>query len=396
MKYFDYFNSLETPVYVYHQELFEESASALSQAASRLNIHVHYAVKANQQSFILEHLAQLGFGAECVSAGELMKALASGMNPRKIGFSGVGKTNAEIAFAMDEEIGVFQVESYEELEVIQSLAQLRKIKVKVALRITPEIISKTHERISTGGSQHKFGFTQIEYDTFLANYRHFDAIECIGLHFHIGSQITDLKVFEELAQKASKELSFLENHLQKQLTYLNLGGGFGIDYEKTEIPNYTSWLSALREGLNAGDHVQVHVEPGRSLTAHCGVLLTKVLYTKPNDTSDFVVVDASMNNMMRTALYDAKHPLEVWPSDLARPTKKCVVVGGVCESTDVFGTYQLPKPKRNDWIIIRNTGAYGESMWLDYNGRERTRSIIAKRGVEELMLKLVRKRAKVV
>lgn len=343
--------------------------------SSRYGYNLHYAVKANSNAKILEIIAQSGIGADCVSGNEVQAALDAGFAPGTIVFAGVGKTNAEIELAINAGIQCIHVESFEELLVVNEISAIKRRITPVALRLNPNLDAGTHKYITTGTSHNKFGFCNRELDEAMRILPTLNSIRLVGFHFHIGSQILDISKFGLLANYAN-EIYQRFSHLQ--FTYINLGGGLGIDYDnptENPIPNFSEYFGIFASNLKVGNEVSVHFEPGRSLVGQCGELLTRVLYIKQGENRSFAVVDAGMNNLIRPALYQAKHGIYcVSPS--AKSNENYDVVGPICESSDVFGTeISLPGLMRGDLLAIRSAGAYGESMSSRYNLRNLTPSV---------------------
>lgn len=343
--------------------------------SSRYGYNLHYAIKANSNPKILEIIAASGIGADCVSGNEIQAALDAGFPAGRIVFAGVGKTNAEIELAISKGIQCIHVESFEELLVINELSDSKNRITPIALRLNPNLDAGTHKYITTGTSQNKFGFSNEEMEDAIRVLPTLSAVKLIGFHFHIGSQILDISKFALLAKFAN---GVYQRFGYLKLSYINLGGGLGIDYESpthNPIPNFSEYFGTFTSNLNVGNEVSVHFEPGRSLVGQCGELLTRVLYIKRGENRSFAVVDAGMNNLIRPALYQAKHSIYcIHQTD--NPYETYDVVGPICESSDVFGTaIELPKLMRGDLLAIRSTGAYGESMSSRYNLRNITPSI---------------------
>lgn len=366
---------METPVYRYNMELLQQTISLASSEASRYNYNLHYAIKANSNLKILNAIARRGMGADCVSGNEITAALNAGFLPHKIVFAGVGKTNDEIELAIHARIHCIHVESLQELKLINEISLQMAVQTRVAFRLNPNIDAGTHKYITTGTNINKFGLSEEELSEAIWILPALKSVKFIGFHFHIGSQILDVSKFKQLAQHASR-LYQEYNHMG--ISYMNLGGGLGIDYEKPElnpIPNFKEYFHAFASNLAVGNNVSLHFEPGRSIVGQCGELLTRVLFVKRGNGHPFAVVDAGMNNLIRPALYQAKHSIYcINPSSQENDTYD--VVGPICESSDVFANnVELPVLKRDDLLAIRSAGAYGESMSSQYNLRDYTPSI---------------------
>lgn len=362
---------INTPAYVYDVELLENTLNKAKKEAEKHGFHIHYAFKANTETSILNKIREVNFGADCVSGNEVERALQSGFNPRSIVFAGVGKTDEEIRLALENGIYCFNCESIEEIEVINEIAtELGKI-ARIALRLNPNIKAGGHEYITTGTTENKFGIQSHDLEYYLDNFYRWNHVKCIGIHFHIGSQITTQEPFIALAQKANTLIDYIESR-GIPITYINLGGGLGIDYDNPDenpIPDFETYFNAFASHLNYTGR-SVHFELGRSLVGQCGNLITKVLYNKTGEEKNFLIVDAGMTELLRPALYQAEHKIVNLTTD-SHIKKNYDVVGPICESSDCFGkNVSLPESKRNDLLIIKSSGAYGQSMSLQYNLRK--------------------------
>ncbi len=360
---------METPVYRYNLNLLEQTLTCALNEANRFGYQLHYAVKANSNPKILRHIANRGFGADCVSGNEIDAAISAGFGAHTIVFAGVGKTNYEIEFAIDKGIRCLHVESLEELLVVNEISLSKNARTRIALRLNPNIDAGTHRYITTGVGTNKFGLSTLELFEAIGCLPKLMGAEFVGFHVHIGSQITDSKRFEQLAHftnEVYRKYSYLN------ISYMNLGGGLGIDYETpglNSIPNFREYFETFASILNLPKHIEVHFEPGRSIVGQCGDLLTKVLYIKQSEERLFAVVDAGMNNLIRPALYQAKHSIEHFNTN-GNEYQEYDVVGPVCESSDTFAQgVHLPKLQRGAILVIRSAGAYGESMSSQYNLR---------------------------
>jgi diaminopimelate decarboxylase len=363
--------ALPTPCYLYDTALLEETLKAAQHEAAKYHYEIHYAVKANFNHHILQQIAARGLGADCVSGGEIQAALNAGFPTGKIVYAGVGKADWEIELALEQHIFCFNVESLAELEVIDALAGKRRQVAPVALRINPDIIANTHRHITTGVKENKFGINLDLLDGVLKTLPALKHIAFKGIHFHIGSQITDMENFRSLCLRA--------NEIQERLAgmgllpeHLNLGGGLGIDYcapEQNRIADFATFFRVFDTHLKRYDGQRIHFELGRSLVGQCGTLLTKVLYVKEGSAKKFAIIDAGMTELLRPALYQACHKIENLSSvGEAAPYD---VAGPVCESTDSFGKdVLLNKVSRNDLLVVYSAGAYGESMSSHYNCRQ--------------------------
>lgn len=365
-----HFNQEKTPFYYYDKTLLNNTLSTLTRLAEERNFQVHYAIKANANPEVLRLIAASGVGADCVSGGEIKAALEAGFPARKIVFAGVGKADWEIEYALDNKIFCFNVESAEELAVIEELARKKETVASIALRLNPNIDAHTHEYITTGLSENKFGIPIEMLDGLLAQLQGYTHVQLIGFHFHIGSQILNMEAFRVLCERINR----LQDDLVKrniQVKHINVGGGLGVDYDnpdKNPIPDFETYFNVFRDTLDLRSGQQLHFELGRAIVCQCGSLITRVLYVKKSLKKQFVIVDAGMTDLIRPALYQAHHHIENITSDMAMQPYD--VVGPICESSDCFGkNVMLNATERGDLIAIRSAGAYGEIMASQYNCR---------------------------
>ncbi len=365
-----HFNQTTTPFYFYDKNLLNKTLAKLTRLAGERNYHVHYAVKANANPEILRLIAASGIGADCVSGGEIKAALEAGFPAKKIVFAGVGKADWEIEYALEKRIFCFNVESAEELEVIEELAKKKENIASVALRVNPNIDAHTHEYITTGLAENKFGIPVEMLDGVLAQIQNYPHIQLVGLHFHIGSQILNMDAFRALCERINRLQETLSRQ-NIQVKHINVGGGLGVDYDNPDdnpIPDFESYFDVFQQNLNLRGGQQLHFELGRSIVCQCGSLITKVLYVKKSLRKQFVIVDAGMTDLIRPALYQAYHRIENITSDMDKRIYD--VVGPICESSDCFGKdVTLNATQRGDLIAIRSAGAYGEIMASQYNCR---------------------------
>lgn len=366
-----------TPYYFYDLDLLNRTLNEVELNIRNTSYRVHYAIKANNNKKIVSFIAKRNFGADCVSAGEIMLALECGFRADDIVFAGVGKTDEEIEYALLNNIGMIHCEGLEEIHVINEIAERLNRVPRVALRLNPDVNAETHEKISTGRYENKFGFSPEEFAELTQMHSKFSHVNIVGLHFHVGSQITNLDVFTRLAQRINELVPVYEKYFGS-LQYLNVGGGLGIDYHNPElnpIADFNGYFNAFRQTLQVS--VPVHFELGRSLVGQCGSLRTKVLFIKRSGERNFAVVDAGMTELLRPAMYGAYHKIEKYNDTLnLAPALTYDVVGPLCESSDCFGkNVELPQIQRGDILTIRSCGAYAESMSLNYNGRSRINSI---------------------
>ena len=365
------FKEVHTPFYFYNTALLKGTLQKIKKEISaHKNYIVHYAIKANANPKLLRLIAQAGFGADCVSGGEIERALDTGFPASKIVFAGVGKSDWEINLGLDNDIFCFNVESEPELEVINELAKAKGKIASVAFRINPNIGAHTHANITTGLAENKFGIAMKDMEHIIQKAEQLCHIRVLGLHFHIGSQILEMDDFIALCQRINQLIEQLRQ-AHHQVEHINVGGGLGIDYEhpdKHPIPNFSSYFNTYAKYLNLSDGQQLHFELGRAVVGQCGSLVTRALYVKQGATKQFIIVDAGMTDLIRPALYQAQHQIE--NLDSREVLEKYDVVGPICESSDVFAKdILLPKTHRGDLIALHSAGAYGEIMASQYNCR---------------------------
>ena len=364
------FRNIQTPFYYYDVALLQETLHVVKSELQKYDYHLHYAIKDNANPRILSIIAQNGLGADCVSGGEILAALDAGFPASKIVFAGVGKADWEINLGLDNDIACFNVESLAELEVIQSLAEAKSKPATVAFRVNPNIDAHTHAKITTGLEENKFGINYGQLLSVIDKSLTMSHIRFTGIHFHIGSQITDLTVFNQLCIHAEKLQRNLEAH-GLSINSLNLGGGLGIDYHHPNhlsIPDFNSYFSIFHQQIRPRKNQQIHFELGRAIVGQCGSLISKVLYVKEGEFKQFTILDAGFTDLIRPAMYDAYHHPENITSD--EPYHTYDVVGPICESSDVFNKGELlNKVRRDDLIAFRSAGAYCEIMASQYNCR---------------------------
>ncbi len=358
-----------TPFYYYDVKLLDATIDAVKQSSSFPGFHVHYAVKANSNPEILKRIAASGLGADTVSIGEIKAAIDAGFPAPKIVFAGVGKTDEEIAAALEYEIGCFNAESEPEISAIEAIAKSLGKKAPVALRVNPEIDAHTHHYITTGLAENKFGIAMSMLPKAIELCVKSEWIDFKGLHFHIGSQVTDLTPFKILCERIN---DLQDKYTGLQISSINVGGGLGIDYDDPDghpIPDFKEYFKIFHENLKLRPGQQVHFELGRAIVAQCGSLITRVTYVKEGVDKKFIIVDGGMTALIRPALYQAHHKIENLTST-SPEEERYDVVGPICESSDTFGTDELlPLTKRGDLIAMRSAGAYGEVMASCYNCR---------------------------
>lgn len=366
-----------TPVYVYSHRTILRHVNAYQNAFDSHPHIVCFALKANSNPAILRLLARNGCGADVVSGGELFLALKAGIPSKKIVYAGVGKTDEEIAYAIRSKILMFNVESPEELKAINRIAGRLKINAPIALRVNPDIAPETHPYISTGLRESKFG---IPIEDAIENYllaRRLPNIEILGIHKHIGSQITNLSPFVE----ALRSILLLADELMRhgiRIRHLDIGGGLGIPYKGDEIPPNPDKLSKAILPLIRGYDFNLILEPGRSIVGNAGILVTRVLYKKSHGGKNFIIIDGGMNDLLRPSLYNAYH--EIIPVQKRR-RKRIVadVVGPICESGDFLAKDRnISMPETGDLLAVMSAGAYGFAMSSNYNSRPRPSEVLVK------------------
>lgn len=371
------FKGILTPFYHYNLELLKETLVSLTKESNKYNYQVHYALKANTNDKILNIIRDFGLGADCVSGNEIKKAIECNFSSDDIVFAGVGKTDQEINIALDNDIACFNCESIPEMEVINELAQKKNKIASIALRINPNVNAKTHHYITTGLEENKFGINRWELEDVLVALKRLAHLKLVGLHFHIGSQITDLSVFNGLCLRVNEIQKWFYEH-KIIVDHINVGGGLGVNYENPDehlIPDFASYFKLFHDFLELRPNQQLHFELGRSIVAQCGNLITKVLYVKEGINTNFAIVDAGMTELLRPALYQAFHQIEnLTPT--SKQKERYDVVGPICESSDCFAkALLLPKIQRGSLIALRTSGAYGEVMASQYNLRDLVKAV---------------------
>lgn len=358
-----------TPLYVYSKPMLQQRLQALQQALSGLNAGIRYAVKANGNAAVLRLLAEAGAGADIVSGGELERALRAGIPAHAIVFSGVGKSDAEIARALEVGIGRFNIESRAELDAIQAIAAARGCRAVASVRVNPDVDAQTHAKISTGKAENKFGVSIAEARSWFDTKAQWPDVQLDGLHMHIGSQLLSLAPVREAVQR----MAALWKSLQAAghaIASIDVGGGLGVRYRDGEqAPLAEDYAAIIRDALHDFTGT-ILVEPGRWLVAETGILLSRVLLEKQGQARRFLVLDAAMNDLLRPSLYDAWHDIVRIGDNAEREQIAYDVVGPVCETGDTFATMRmLPRCEAGDLIAILGAGAYGASMASTYNSR---------------------------
>ena len=384
------FNTIErldkiaTPFYYYDMDLFHKTVDHVAELAEQYDLKVHYAIKANVERRLLEYISSKGFGADCVSGNEVLHAHSCGFPAEKIVYAGVGKSDKEIYNALMLGIEAFNCESLQEIYVINEMAHRYGVKANVSVRINPDIDAHTHKYVTTGLYENKFGISQHEFDKLIDILQKCEHINFIGLHFHIGSQITRVdEVFALECKRVNEIVAYFERNGLK-VQNINLGGGLGVDYDDPDgsaIPEFETWFRTIAENIERREDQTVHVEPGRSLVAQCATLISRVLFVKSGETKNFLIMDAGMNDLIRPALYGAYHKIENLSASQRTfyPTHQAYdIVGPVCESSDVWGAGRLlPLSVRGDLMAIRSTGAYGQVMASRYNMKDLAPSVFS-------------------
>lgn len=365
-----------TPLYIYSYNTMLRHFKAYDDAFNGVPHIICFALKANSNTAILRLLGKNGGGADVVSGGEIFRALKAGISPGKIVYAGVGKTEEEIRYALKTKILMFNVESEQELIEIDRIAGKMKVKAPIALRVNPDIDPETHPYISTGLKQHKFGipiedaFECYKFAEKLKN------IKIVGIHKHIGSQITKVSPFVDAMDKTLLLVDELNRH-GLNISYLDIGGGLGITYRDEEPPVPKDLAKNLIPMLK-GRNLTLIMEPGRSIVGNAGMLITKVLYLKKNDEKNFIIVDAGMNDLLRPSIYDAYHHIQPIDKKRRKPIQ-ADVVGPICESGDFLAKdREMPDVRQGECLAVMSAGAYGFSMSSNYNSRPRAAEVLVK------------------
>lgn len=366
-----------TPLYVYSQKTLERHFRVFDEALSRVRHLICFSVKSNSNIAVLRLFSSLGSGADIVSGGELFRCLKAGISPGKIVFSGVGKTDADISYALDAGIMMFNVESGEELERINRIAAGKSMKAPVAIRVNPNIDPETHPYISTGLKKNKFG---IDVDRAISLYkkgRSYPSLKMKGIDCHIGSQLTTLSPFEETVLKLREIITALAAE-DVAIEWVDMGGGLGITYRDETPPSPAAYAETIERAAH-GMTQSFIFEPGRVMAGNAGILITRVLYVKEGAEKTFIVVDAGMNDMIRPSLYNAYQ--EVQALKRVNETMKADVVGPICESGDFFAKDRvIPAVVGGDYLCVMSAGAYGFTMASNYNSRPRPAEVLVNGG----------------
>ncbi|MBH14949.1 MAG: diaminopimelate decarboxylase [Cytophagia bacterium] len=362
---------LKTPFYFYDLDLLDKTILSLKESLDA-NYSIYYAIKANNNSKIIKLIKDHDLGIDAVSGEEINKSLNNSIKPKKIVFAGVGKTKDEIIFAIRKKIYLFNCESFDEISLIDKISNELNVKTKIAIRLNPNIDSRSHKYIKTGMFDSKFGIQIDHLAEILEKIKKLNHIDLKGYHFHLGSQIDDLGVFRKLC-KVSNEMNIYLKNKNFNITDINLGGGLGINYKEPDlnlIPDFKSYFQIFKRNLIYFDNQKIHFELGRSIVGQSGSLFSSILYLKKSFNKHFIIIDAGMTELIRPALYNAQHHIENLSS--SKKENKYDIVGPLCESSDTFAKdYYLNQSKIGDLIVIRSTGAYGEVMSSNYNLREK-------------------------
>ena len=376
----------KTPLYIYDLNYMSTQYNELKNAFKARKSILCYAVKANSNLSVVKHFAKMGSGADCVSIGEVRRAFLAGIPAYKIIFSGVGKNDDEIREAIEKDILYINLESEAELGRVEIIAKELNVKARISIRVNPNIDPQTHPYISTGLHDNKFGVDLSTAKRMYIKANNSNNLDPVGIHFHIGSQLTELKPIYESAEIVADLVRSLQN-IKIELKFFDVGGGLGIKYDdESLIPTY-EYAQAILATLKGLD-LTVICEPGRFLTANAGYFVSKVLYEKQNGAKKFVVIDGAMNDLLRPSLYSAYHKIEAI-TESTGDTRKVDIVGPVCESGDFFAKdYELPELKHNDLVVVHSAGAYGFGMGSNYNTRGRSAEV----AIEDGQARLIRKR----
>ncbi len=376
----------DTPLYVYDFDEIGKNYNSLKEAFKARKSMLCYAVKANSNLSVLKHLSKLGSGFDCVSIGEVKRALIAGAQKYKIIFSGVGKRDSEIKEALEKDILMLNLESEEEMYRVEMIAKELKLKARISIRVNPNIDPKTHPYISTGLHENKFGVDLQSAKKMYLYANRSESLDPIGIHFHIGSQITQTLPFKEASIVIADLLKSLKA-ANIEIKFFDVGGGIGITYQDEKTISLYEYAQNIFEALGNQD-VTIVCEPGRFLVGNCGYLLTKVLYEKKNDKKRFVIVDAAMNDLVRPSLYGAYHGFELLGGEKDGEKSLADIVGPICESGDFLAKdIEIAQTKHDDIIVLKSTGAYGFTMSSNYNTRPKAAEVALIGGKDKLIRK---------
>ena len=377
----------KTPAYCYSFNQLKNNINYFKKSFKSFSPLICFAIKSNANINIVKEIKKSGLGADVVSIGELMIAIKAGINPKKIVFSGIGKTSQEISYAIDKKILLINAESKSEIKEINRIANLKKRKVKIGIRLNPNTDAKTLSQISTGKKENKFGVNEktfIELVDYCKNSKNVD-LQCLSVH--IGSQILDHKPYEKMLNVISRII----NKVKHKFQFIDLGGGMGISYSnKDKKLNYKRYNIAIKKFLKTHNS-KIIFEPGRSIVGNIGILISKIIYIKNSDNKNFVILDAAMNDLMRPALYGANHKILPSLKRNKKSKKTYEFVGPICESTDKFATLKkFQKLREKEIVVMLDVGAYGMSLSSNYNIRPRSIELLVKGS----KIKIIRKRQK--
>ncbi|ECP5271292.1 diaminopimelate decarboxylase [Campylobacter lari] len=385
MDYLKLAKQYNTPFYIYDFDKIKERFLLLKEAFKARKSQIFYALKANSNLSVLKLLVSLDSGFDCVSAGEIYRALKAGAKNYKIIFSGVGKSEDELKYALEQNILYINLESEAEMLLLEQIAKENQKIARISIRVNPNVDAKTHPYISTGLHENKFGVDIENAKKMYIYAKNSKFLEPVGVHFHIGSQILDINSIHEASRIVAKLVKELKS-LNIDLKFFDIGGGLGVCYKDEKEPNLYDYAQGILASLQGLD-VCIGMEPGRFLVANAGEFVTKVLYEKFNDKKRFVIVDGAMNDLLRPSLYNAYHEITLLSEN--KEESLCDIVGGICESGDFLAKdRKLAKTKAGDLIIIKSAGAYGFSMSSNYNSRNK----VCELACENNEVRMIRKR----
>ena len=363
----DIAKNIKTPFYIYSEDAIKQNIKDYMSEASQRTLFC-YSVKANSNLSLLKLIASHGMGFDVVSKGELHRAIKAGANTKRIVYSGVGKTKEEIAYALNNKILCFNVESEEEMFAINSQASLMKLKADISIRINPDVKVKTHPFISTGMRENKFGIAYEDAFDIYKKAKTLESINIVGIDFHIGSQIMSIEPYMDSISSVKKLIKKLDS-VDIKLSHIDVGGGLGISYKDEEHVDKSEYVKTIINSLSDLD-LNIIFEPGRSIVGDCGLLVSQVQYVKESNAKNFLIIDASMSELIRPPLYGAYH--EITPTRKGKSSSKVYdVVGPVCESSDFLGKERKLNCKSGDFVVIQDVGAYGSVLSSNYNTRPR-------------------------
>lgn len=364
-----------TPVYIYSKNFFINRYKEFSNAFQEINHTIYYSVKANFNLSVISTFYQLGAGIDVNSEGEFYRAYKAGVDPKKMLMTGVGKTTDEIKLAIEKDMLMIKAESLQEIELINEIAKKLNKTARVAIRVNPDVNPHTHPYISTGLSQNKFGIESSEAENIFKDYEKFRNISFTGIGMHIGSQITSLEPFIEAVDKLS-ELYFKVKSFGIKIQHFDVGGGIGVQYDSEEVFTVADYAKVLLPKLKKID-CEIFFEPGRFLTANGGILTMKVLFNKKNNNKNFLIVDAAINDFLRTSIYSAYHHIQPIEIPAAEKDIKADIVGPVCESGDFFAKDRIiSETLSGKFLALMSAGAYGMVMSSNYNARRRPAEVM--------------------